>query len=95
MKNKKIVLLKILLLISFVSYSQTDIITINPKEVHQNVIFGGDNKLTIKAWAEGNTNSVSSKLFKDMDLLGGDKKNILLKTLNDTLLHLFCYKTPL
>jgi len=68
MKKRKIVLFKILFICSLVSYTQTDIITINPEEAHQQVIFGGDNKLTIKAWAEGNTNSVSSKLFKDMDL---------------------------
>lgn len=47
---------------------QTGVIIIKPKEANQNVIFGGDNKLIFRAWAEGNTNSVSSKLFKDMDL---------------------------
>ncbi|WP_303453389.1 T9SS type A sorting domain-containing protein [Wenyingzhuangia sp. 2_MG-2023] len=61
-------ILKVMCLISFWSYSQSDIITINPEDIKQEVVFGGDNKLTIKAWAEGNIHSVSQKLFKDMDL---------------------------
>lgn len=54
--------------VTICTYSQTSVISINPAELNQAVSFGGDNKLTIKAWAEGNTDAVSSKLFKDMDL---------------------------
>lgn len=60
------ILLTIILFICVNSYSQT--ITINPADTNQSVVFGGDNKLTIKAWAEGNTNNVSRKLFQDMNL---------------------------
>lgn len=63
---KKIVLLNITLLICMFSYAQT--ISIDPEHVNQSVTFGGDNKLTVKAWAEGNTDNVSMKLFQDMNL---------------------------
>ena len=44
------------------SFAQTSIISINPDDGHQAVTFGGDNKLTIKSWAERNVDAVSSKL---------------------------------
>ncbi|MDO7172380.1 T9SS type A sorting domain-containing protein [Mariniflexile sp. AS56] len=65
---KKLLLLKILFLFCLSVNAQSDIITIDPTLPNQSVVFGGDNKLTIKAWAEGNTNSVSAKLFQDMNL---------------------------
>jgi hypothetical protein len=68
MNKKRLVIVQILFLLSVCSYSQSDIITINPEEVKQSVVFGGDNKLTVKAWAEGNVDKVSSKLFLDMNL---------------------------
>jgi O-glycosyl hydrolase len=68
LKMKKIFLLKILFFICVYSYSQTDIITINPEDVNQNVVFGGDNKLTVKSWAEGSTYNVSRLLYQDMNL---------------------------
>ncbi|MCG1035809.1 T9SS type A sorting domain-containing protein [Polaribacter sargassicola] len=58
----------ILLIFMVNTYSQTSIININPSELNQEVVFGGDNKLTIKSWAEGNTDEVSRKLFLDIDL---------------------------
>lgn len=68
MDKKKLVFVKILFLLSVCSYSQSDIITINPEDVKQSVIFGGDNKLTVKAWAEGSTYNVSRLLYQDMNL---------------------------
>lgn len=68
MGKRKIDFFRILLFISVYSFSQTDIITINPQETHQNVVFGGDNKLTVKAWAEGSTYNVSRLLYQDMNL---------------------------
>jgi O-glycosyl hydrolase len=58
----------IVLFISFSVFSQTNIITINPIDLKQKIIFGGDAKLPIKKWAEGNTNTVSQKLYGDMNL---------------------------
>lgn len=56
------------LFFSFSVFSQTNSITINPTDLKQKVIFGGDAKLSIKNWAEGNTNMVSQKLYGDMNL---------------------------
>lgn len=58
----------LLLFIGISVFSQNAIITVNPAQINQSVTFGGDAKLTIKAWAEGNTNVVSQKLFGDMNL---------------------------
>ncbi|WP_372757216.1 T9SS type A sorting domain-containing protein [Mariniflexile sp.] len=66
MKNRLSLIL--ILFVGISAFSQTDIITINPEQGNQSVTFGGDAKLTIKDWAEGNTNSVSQKLFGDMNL---------------------------
>lgn len=68
MNRKRLVFVKFLFLLSVCSYSQSDIITINPEDVKQSVIFGGDNKLTVKAWAEGSTYNVSRLLYQDMNL---------------------------
>ncbi|WP_372756144.1 T9SS type A sorting domain-containing protein [Mariniflexile sp.] len=65
---KKLIFVCFFLMLYGYSYSQSDVIVIDPAEANQAVVFGGDNKLTVKAWAEGNTNSVSSKLFRDMNL---------------------------
>lgn len=46
--------------------SQT--ITVNPGTSYQAVTFGGDAKLTIKNYADGNTSTVSDKLFDEMNL---------------------------
>ncbi|MBJ6367006.1 LamG-like jellyroll fold domain-containing protein [Snuella sedimenti] len=43
-------------------------ITVFPEQSKQTVTFGGDAKLTIKAWAEGNTSAISQKLYGDMNL---------------------------
>lgn len=68
MNIRRICILQILGLISMSCFAQIDILTINPEDVKQSVIFGGDNKLTIKAWAEGNVDKVSRHLFLDMNL---------------------------
>ncbi|GIZ09704.1 hypothetical protein FUMI01_24310 [Flavobacterium sp. UMI-01] len=57
-----------MLFFQFTAFSQSDIITIQPEQQKQTVTFGGDAKLTIKDYAEGNTASVSNKLFGDMNL---------------------------
>ena len=67
------------------SFAQTSIISINPDDGHQAVTFGGDNKLTIKSWAEGNVDSVSSKLFKDMNLKTLRVPVFALQTIDDTI----------
>ena len=68
MKVKKITVLTLFLFISVCSFSQTDMISINPLQVNQTVTFGGDAKLTIKDYAEGNISTISQKLFGDMNL---------------------------
>ncbi|MCG8696844.1 MAG: hypothetical protein MI922_02225, partial [Bacteroidales bacterium] len=61
------------LLISFiytgsVLKAQDLTVTIDPGISHQEVTFGGDGKLKIKVWAEGNVSSSCQKLFNDMKL---------------------------
>lgn len=63
---KQALFLAILFLVSTTAISQK--VTINPATSYQEVTFGGDAKLTITAYADGNTNTVSDKLFGEMNL---------------------------
>ena len=63
---KKSLLLLSLLLIANIAIAQK--VTINPASSKQAVTFGGDAKLTISNYADGATNTVSNKLFSDMNL---------------------------
>lgn len=53
---------------SFVLFAQDATISMNPANMKQQVVFGGDGKLTIKAWGEMNPDKVAERLFVDMDL---------------------------
>lgn len=43
-------------------------VSIDPDDTQQTVTFGGDGKLSIKAWAEGDVETTAQRLFGDMDL---------------------------
>lgn len=43
-------------------------ITVNPAILNQNVVFGGDAKLSAKGWAEGNTQQVANLLHNEMKM---------------------------
>lgn len=59
-------LLCITLVVSFTAEAQT--FTVDPGHQHQRVVFGGDGKLTIRPWANGNVDLTSERLFGDMNL---------------------------
>ena len=61
-------LLCVLPFIASVASAQDLTVSIDPSNTAQYVDFGGDGKLTIKSWAEGNVTNSSQKLFGDMNL---------------------------
>lgn len=52
----------------FLTSMSPQVIEVNPSISYQEVVFGGDVKLTIKNYADGNTSLVSDKLFNQMNL---------------------------
>lgn len=44
------------------------VISIDPSRVNQKLDFGGDTKLSVKQWAEGQTDLISKKLYEDINL---------------------------
>lgn len=67
MKKLKLVIVFILSFINIL-IAQDATISVDPSVEKQQVIFGGDGKLTIKSWAEGSPEQISQKLFRDMKL---------------------------
>lgn len=52
----------------FLTSMSSQVIEIDPGVSYQEVVFGGDAKLTVKKYADGNPDSVSEKLFNQMGL---------------------------
>ena len=50
------------------AYSQDASIDLHPSNLNQEVTFGGDGKLTINSWANGNLSLIAQRLFVDMKL---------------------------
>ena len=67
MKNNIINVL-LFFLTGIIGYSQDASINLYPANLNQAVTFGGDGKLTIHDWANGNLNLVAQRLFVDMNL---------------------------
>ncbi len=60
--------LAVSLLLSLSALAQDLTVSVNPADRGQQVIFGGDGKLTIKDWAEKSVGNTSQKLFGEMAL---------------------------
>ena len=64
-KSLKII---IALFVFGIGYSQDASVNLYPANTNQEVVFGGDGKLTINAWANGNLSLIAKRLFVDMKM---------------------------